>query len=77
MKSIATGILLAASGLTAGSHAQSLSFYSHGDPSAYEQLMLEWINKARRDPSAEVARLGISLNTGLADGRISPAPRSV
>ena len=38
---------------------------------AYEQLLLELINRARLDPSAEAARLGIDLNAGLAAGTIS------
>ncbi len=35
-------------------HAQQ---YSHGDPTAEEQLMLEMINRARMDPKAEGTRL--------------------
>jgi hypothetical protein len=31
--------------------------YSHGDPTAFEQLMLEMINRARANPAAEGARL--------------------
>jgi Ca2+-binding RTX toxin-like protein len=42
-----------------------------------EQLMIELINRARMDPAAEAARLGIGLNTGLAPGTISTAPRQV
>ncbi|MEM7545863.1 MAG: CAP domain-containing protein [Pseudomonadota bacterium] len=37
-----------------------------------EQYMLELINRARSDPAAEAARLGIDLNEGLSPGRISP-----
>lgn len=39
--------------------------------SAYEQLFLELINRARANPNAEAARLGIDLNEGLAAGTIS------
>ncbi len=33
------------------------------EPTAYEQLFLELINRARLDPAAEAARLGVSLGT--------------
>ena len=36
------------------------------DLNPYEQYLLELINRARADPGAEAARLGISLNQGLA-----------
>jgi hypothetical protein len=42
--------------------------YSHGTPSNEEQLVLELINRARRDPVAEGARLGISITEGLDPG---------
>ena len=38
---------------------------------AREQLMLEMVNRARLDPGAEAARLGIALNAGLAAGEIT------
>src|ERR1700741_4867830 len=38
---------------------------------AQEQLLLEMINRARLDPNGEAARLGITLNEGLAAGTIS------
>jgi uncharacterized protein YkwD len=41
---------------------------------APEQLILEIINRARSNPSAEAARYRISLNAGLAPGTISSAP---
>jgi Ca2+-binding RTX toxin-like protein len=44
---------------------------------AQEQLMLELINRARMDPAAEAARLGISLNQGLPSGTISSTPKQV
>jgi hypothetical protein len=42
--------------------------------SAAEQFMLEMINRARGNPPAEAARLGIGLNDGLPAGTISGAP---
>jgi serralysin len=42
---------------------------------AYEQYMLELINRARLDPSAEAARYGIGLNDGLSAGQISTASK--
>ncbi|NBB79745.1 MAG: hypothetical protein GVY36_09910 [Verrucomicrobia bacterium] len=49
--------------------------YDHGDPTDYEQLMLERVNRARGDPGAEAARLGIDLNEGLAPGTITDTPK--
>lgn len=49
--------------------------YSHGDPTAQEQLMLELVNRARANPAAEAARFGIDLNQGLAPGTITPDPK--
>ena len=40
------------------------------DLTPYEQYLLELINRARADPGAEAARLGISLNQGLSPGTI-------
>jgi Ca2+-binding RTX toxin-like protein len=45
--------------------------------SAQEQLMLELVNRARMNPSAEAARFGINLNQGLAPGTISATPKQV
>lgn len=45
------------------------------DPSAFEQYMLELINRARADPEAEADRLGVSLNEGLPAGTISSDPK--
>lgn len=42
----------------------------------YEQLLLELMNRARLDPAGEAARLGISLNAGLAAGTISTASKA-
>ncbi len=54
---------------------QSPVLYSHGDPTPHEQLMLEWVNKARANPEAEMARLGIGLNQGLNSGQIPAGPK--
>ncbi len=48
--------------------------YSYGDPTGAEQALLEAINRARANPSAEAARLGIDLNEGLPQGTIPEAP---
>lgn len=45
-------------------------------PTATEQYLLELINKARSNPLAEAARLGIDLNAGLAAGTISSAAKA-
>lgn len=45
-------------------------------PTAYEQYVLELINRARANPEAEAARCGIDLNWGLAPGTISPDPKN-
>ncbi|HET6222236.1 MAG TPA: CAP domain-containing protein [Dongiaceae bacterium] len=42
---------------------------------AYEQYMLELINRARLDPQAEADRLGVGLNDGLSAGQISAASK--
>src|SRR5213594_3728147 len=44
-------------------------------PTPAEQYLVELINCARMDPSAEAARLGIALNEGLAAGTISTAAK--
>lgn len=45
--------------------------------SAQEQYFLELVNKARLDPLAAAARLGIDLNEGLTPGRITGAAKQV
>ena len=40
-------------------------------PTAHEQYFLELVNRARANPGAEAARLGIDLNQGLSAGTIS------
>lgn len=47
-------------------------------PSATEQYLLELINRARLDPAAEAARIGIDLNRDLAGAdRIEAGPKQV
>jgi len=45
------------------------------EPTALEQYALELTNRARADPAAEAARLGIGLNDGITGGSISPAAK--
>ncbi len=59
----------------AGIQAMSVSSYDHGDPTAYEQLFLELLNRARANPGAEASRLGINLNAGLPAGTIANTPK--
>ncbi len=47
-----------------------------GTPTAYEQYMLELVNRARANPTAEAARQGIDLNQGLTAGTISTAAKA-
>ncbi len=69
-------LALLAGPLAAGNlAAQSGVFYTHGEPTVHEQLMLEWVNAARANPLAEMGRLGIGLNDGLAAGQITPTPK--
>lgn len=56
--------------ITATAHAQQQR-YDHGDPTIYEQFLLEMVNTARTNPSAEATRLGIGLNDGLGPGSIT------
>lgn len=49
--------------------------YDSGDPTAAEQLVLEYINRARSDPIAEGSRLGIDIHEGLQDpSLVGPRP---
>lgn len=56
-------------------HSGSTTFYDHGQPTAYEQLLLELLNRARADPGAEATRRSIDLNQGLSPGTISNTPK--
>jgi uncharacterized protein YkwD len=44
-------------------------------PSGLEQYVVELINRARANPTAEASRHGIALNEGLPAGTISTAPK--
>jgi Ca2+-binding RTX toxin-like protein len=46
------------------------------EATALEQYLLELLNRARRDPAAEAARLGIALEDGLEPGTLSAEARA-
>ena len=46
---------------------QAIAPYSHGEPSAEEQYMLEFINRARSNPAAEGLRLKATTDPGILD----------
>jgi hypothetical protein len=49
--------------------------YDSGDPTPTEQLVLEYINRARSDPVAEGQRLGIDIHEGLLNpSLVGPRP---
>ena len=49
--------------------------YDSGNPTADEQLVLEYINRARANPIAEGQRLGIDIHEGLQDpSLVGPRP---
>ena len=50
--------------------------YSHGNPAPAEQLLLEFINRARLNPVGEADRFGIDLNEGLPPQTISATPKA-
>lgn len=51
------------------------STFDFGHPTDHEQLLLELVNRARANPSAEADRYDIGLNDGLAPGTIGPDPK--
>ncbi|NDV63553.1 CAP domain-containing protein [Puniceicoccales bacterium CK1056] len=52
------------------------SAYYQGDPTDWEQYLLELVNRARADPIAEASRYGLAdLNEGLTEGAITSAPK--
>ena len=53
---------------------QAIYSFDYGDPTAAEQAHLEVLNRARLDPVAEAARLGIDLYEGVPSGAISGLP---
>src|SRR5687767_10501834 len=54
---------------------ETRSMLSASYPTAFEQYVIELINRARANPSAEAKRYGIDLNEGLAGGTISSGAR--
>src|SRR3990172_3896860 len=49
--------------------------YDSGDPTPAEQLILEYVNRARSDPVAEGQRLDIDIHEGLPDpSLVGPRP---
>ena len=63
-------LILTTSGLsllTIVPQAKALSLYDSGNPTPDEQLVLEYINRARANPIAEGQRLGIDIHEGLVD----------
>ena len=62
-------ILIAIAGCGSGLSVRAAStLYDSGDPTASEQLVLEMINRARANPTAEGTRLQINITEGLAAG---------
>src|SRR5208282_3563166 len=55
--------------------ARALTLYNSGNPTPDEQLVLEYINRARANPIAEGQRLGIDIHEGLSDpSLVGPRP---
>ena len=54
---------------------ESRRLMSAAYPTAMEQYVIERLNQARANPTAEAARYGIALNEGLPAGTISTAPK--
>jgi hypothetical protein len=60
---LATSVVVQISGLSQGVAQQTATtLYDSGDPTPEEQLVLEYINRARADPSAEGVRLRNDAN---------------
>ncbi|MBU0465289.1 MAG: hypothetical protein KKE12_17095, partial [Proteobacteria bacterium] len=53
---------------------QAIYIFDYGNPTAAEQAHLEVLNRARLNPVAEAARLGIDLFEGVPAGEISGLP---
>ena len=65
---ILLGMLLLAVGLSAQvTMIPALTLYDSGDPTPEEQLVLEYINRARANPTVEGTRLGINMWESLCD----------
>jgi uncharacterized protein YkwD len=57
----------------AGGSLAAATQYDHGNPTAGEQLVLEMINRARANPTAEGTRLGITITEGLTAQQVAAA----
>lgn len=68
------GILLAAAAVAAP-WTWDASAAEAPEPNAFEQYMIEVLNRTRADPDAEAARFGIGLNEGLPEGTLTNEPR--
>ena len=54
---------------------ESRRLFAVAFPTAYEQYLVELINRGRANPTAEATRYGTDLNEGLNPGRISTTPK--
>ena len=58
-----------------GPTVKAAVLYDSGDPTPAEQLVLEYVNRARSDPVAEGQRLGFDIHEGLPDpSLVGPRP---
>lgn len=69
---VAFGVLAAA---LSPAQEVPLHVYSHGEPTAFEQYMLEMVNRARLDPAGEALTYGIDLNEGPPETPLSAEPK--
>jgi uncharacterized protein YkwD len=61
--------------VTLPSSVRAATLFDSGDPTSAEQLVLEYINRARSNPIAEGQRLGIDIHEGLVNpGYVGPRP---
>ena len=70
-RSVVTVFAFAA--ILAGGGLAAAQQYNHGDPTPGEQLVLEMINRARANPTAEGTRLGITITEGLTAQEVAAA----
>ncbi len=70
-----TVLILAAFFAALSTPAKAAVLYDSGDPTPNEQLVLEYVNRARSNPVAEGQRLGIDIHEGLQNpGLVGPRP---
>jgi hypothetical protein len=68
-------IALSLSSIMTAPRVRAAVLYDSGDPTSSDQLVLEYINRARVDPVAEGKRLGIDIHEGLQNpGLVGPRP---